>query len=113
MTVVVVLVTALLSVAALLALVRIVRGPSLLDRVVATDVLLAVVVGAVGVEAAINRHATTLPIMVVLAILGFVGSVGVVRFAARDEAVTAPGGLSEPGPGPDAGPSRHELGEPS
>lgn len=85
MIVVAVIVTALLSVAALLALTRIVRGPSLLDRVIATDVLLAVIMGAVGTEAAINRHATTLPILVVLAILGFVGSVGVVQFAASRE----------------------------
>ncbi|MGW0433225.1 monovalent cation/H+ antiporter complex subunit F [Micromonospora sp. NPDC003197] len=85
MTAVVVIVTALLAIAAVLALIRIARGPSLLDRVVATDVLLSVVVGALGTEAAINRHATTLPIMVVLSILGFVGSVGVVRFVAREE----------------------------
>ena len=85
MIVVAVIVTALLSVAALLGLTRIVLGPSLLDRVIATDVLLAVIMGAVGTEAAINRHATTLPILVVLAILGFVGSVGVVQFAAARE----------------------------
>jgi multicomponent Na+:H+ antiporter subunit F len=85
MTAVVVIVTAMLSSAALLALLRIVRGPSLLDRVVATDLLLAVIVGAVGAEAAINRHATTLPILVVLAILGFVAAVGVVRFAAGEQ----------------------------
>jgi multicomponent Na+:H+ antiporter subunit F len=85
MTAVVVIVTALLSSAALLALLRIVRGPSLLDRVVATDLLLAVIVGAVGAEAAISRHATTLPLLVVLAILGFVASVGVVRFAAGEQ----------------------------
>ncbi|BCJ67098.1 monovalent cation/H+ antiporter complex subunit F [Polymorphospora rubra] len=82
---VVVAVTALLSTAAVLAIVRIVRGPTLLDRVVATDVLLAVLMGAIGAEAAFNRHATTLPILVVLSILGFVGSVSVVRFAARDD----------------------------
>ncbi|GAB3145591.1 hypothetical protein GCM10027290_25710 [Micromonospora sonneratiae] len=85
MIVVVVIVTALLAIAAVLALIRIARGPSLFDRVVATDVLLSVVVGALGAEAAINRHSTTLPIMVVLSILGFVGSVGVVRFVAQEE----------------------------
>ncbi|HEX5541379.1 MAG TPA: monovalent cation/H+ antiporter complex subunit F [Micromonospora sp.] len=84
MIVVVVAVTALLSVSALLALIRIVRGPSLLDRVVGTDVLLAVIVCAVGAEAAFNRHATTLPILVVLSILGFIGSVAVVRIATRE-----------------------------
>ncbi|MBQ1026626.1 MULTISPECIES: monovalent cation/H+ antiporter complex subunit F [Micromonospora] len=79
-----VVLTSLLSVTALLALVRLYRGPTLLDRVVAADMLLATMVGAVGAEAAVNRHATTLPVLVVLALLGFVGSVSLVRFAVRD-----------------------------
>ena len=79
-----VVLTGLFSVTALLALVRLYRGPSLLDRVVAADMLLATMVGAVGAEAAVNRHSTTLPVLVVLSLLGFVGSVSLVRFAARD-----------------------------
>ena len=43
-------------------------------------------VGAVGTEAAVNRHATTLPVLVVLSLLGFVGSVSLVRFAVREQA---------------------------
>ncbi|GGR69931.1 hypothetical protein GCM10010169_11840 [Micromonospora fulviviridis] len=78
--------TVLLSVTALLALARIYRGPSLLDRVVAADLLLATMLGAVGAEAAVNRHATTLPVLVVLSLLGFVGSVSLVRFAVREDA---------------------------
>ncbi|MGK5442908.1 monovalent cation/H+ antiporter complex subunit F [Micromonospora sp. URMC 105] len=77
--------TLLLSVTALLALARIYRGPSLLDRVIAADLLLSTMLGAVGAEAAINRHATTLPVLVVLSLLGFVGSVALVRFAVRGE----------------------------
>jgi multicomponent Na+:H+ antiporter subunit F len=84
-TVVAVTVTILLSVTALLAMARIVRGPSLLDRVVAADVLLSTMVGAVGAEAAINRHASTLPVLVVLSLLGFLGSVAIVRFVAGEE----------------------------
>ncbi|MEV1330475.1 monovalent cation/H+ antiporter complex subunit F [Micromonospora costi] len=76
--------TALFSVTTLLVLVRLYRGPSLLDRVVAADMLLATMVAAVGAEAAVNRHATTLPVLVVLSLLGFVGSVSLVRFAVRD-----------------------------
>ncbi|MEU1756684.1 monovalent cation/H+ antiporter complex subunit F [Micromonospora matsumotoense] len=83
MTAVAVIVTVLLAVAGALTLTRIVRGPSVLDRAVATDVLLAIVVAAVATEAAYSRDATALPILVVLAILGFVGSVSVARFAAR------------------------------
>ncbi|MCZ7439074.1 monovalent cation/H+ antiporter complex subunit F [Micromonospora sp. WMMC241] len=77
--------TVLFSATALLALVRIYRGPSLLDRVVGADLLLAAMLGAVGAEAAVNRHATTLPVLVVLSLLGFVGSVSLVRFAVRAE----------------------------
>ncbi|WP_328346630.1 monovalent cation/H+ antiporter complex subunit F [Micromonospora sp. NBC_00421] len=83
MTAVAVIVTVLLAVAGALTLIRIVRGPSVLDRAVATDVLLAIVVAAVATEVAYSRDATALPILVVLAILGFVGSVSVARFATR------------------------------
>ncbi|MFJ1539993.1 monovalent cation/H+ antiporter complex subunit F [Micromonospora chalcea] len=83
MTVVAVIVTALLVVAGGLTLVRIIRGPSILDRAVATDVLLAVAVAAIATEAAYSRDATALPVLVVLALVGFVGSVSVARFASR------------------------------
>ncbi|MFF5083202.1 monovalent cation/H+ antiporter complex subunit F [Actinoplanes sp. NPDC000266] len=96
MTVIAVLVTSLLALGAVLALVRVVRGPSVLDRIVATDVLLAVIVMAIAAEAAFSRDATGLPILVVLSILGFTGAVSVARFtsaAARPEAEpVAPGG---------------------
>ncbi|MGX7670821.1 monovalent cation/H+ antiporter complex subunit F [Plantactinospora sp. DSM 117369] len=86
MTVALVVVAVLLSTAAALALVRVVRGPALLDRVVAAEVLISIMIGALGVEAAVTRHATTLPILIVLSTLGFVGSVALVRFAAGEEA---------------------------
>jgi multicomponent Na+:H+ antiporter subunit F len=74
----------MLTVAALLALLRVAKGPTMLDRVVALDVLVAVVVIALCVEAAVNRHATTLPVIVVLALVGFVGSVSVARYASKE-----------------------------
>ncbi|RIV37434.1 monovalent cation/H+ antiporter complex subunit F [Micromonospora radicis] len=83
MTIVAVTVTALLAVAGALTLTRIIRGPSILDRAVATDVLLAIIVAAIATEAAYSRDGTALPVLVVLAVLGFVGSVSVARFAAR------------------------------
>ncbi|GIF73408.1 monovalent cation/H+ antiporter complex subunit F [Asanoa siamensis] len=83
MTAVSITVTVILATAALLAVVRAVRGPSILDRVVATDVLLAVIVAAVATEAAYSRDNTALPVLVVLSVLGFVSSVSVARFAVR------------------------------
>ena len=83
MTVVAVLVTTLLAAGAVLALIRVVRGPFILDRMVATDVLLAVIVMAIAAEAAFSRDATGLPVLAVLSVLGFTGAVGVARFAVR------------------------------
>jgi multicomponent Na+:H+ antiporter subunit F len=75
---------AILGVAAAMAVYRMTVGPTMLDRVIATDVLIAIVVCGLAVEAAFYRHSTTLPILVVLSLLGFVGSVSVARFAARE-----------------------------
>jgi multicomponent Na+:H+ antiporter subunit F len=83
MIIVAVTVTALLAAATLLVLTRLIRGPSTLDRIVAVDVLLAIVVCAIAAEAAYTRDATSLPILVGLSILGFIGSVSVGRFAPR------------------------------
>lgn len=83
-SVVVAVIVGVLGVAALLATIRIIRGPSVLDRSVAVDVLVSTMVIALGVEAAVHEHATTLPILVSLSLLGFVGSVSVARFVARD-----------------------------
>ena len=47
---------ALLVVGAVGALYRIVRGPSLLDRAVATDVLLAIVGAGLAIEMVYNHH---------------------------------------------------------
>lgn len=84
MTVVVWIASVMLVAATFLALTRIVRGPSALDRMVAMDVLLSCLIGAIGLEAAYNRHGTTLAVLAVLALLGFVGSVAVARFAAGE-----------------------------
>jgi multicomponent Na+:H+ antiporter subunit F len=81
-TVVLWIAASMLGIAALLALIRVVRGPSSLDRVVAMDVLLSCLIGAIGIEAAYGRDGTTLPVLAVLALLGFVGSVAVARFGA-------------------------------
>ena len=80
MTVVYVLAYALLGGGALLALVRLGRGPSLLDRVVATDVLLVIVACGLAVHAALERDPTLVPVLVVVSLLAFVGSVLVARY---------------------------------
>ncbi|WP_375386503.1 monovalent cation/H+ antiporter complex subunit F [uncultured Microbacterium sp.] len=71
------------SIAALLTLVRIVRGPSILDRAVASDVLLTLVMCVLGAEMAINHHTRTLPVLLVIAAVGVFGSISIARFVAR------------------------------
>ena len=65
---------------ALLALVRLARGPSLLDRVVATDTLLVIIAAGLAVQAALTQDPTVVPVLVVVALLAFVGSVSVARY---------------------------------
>ena len=65
---------------ALLALVRLARGPSLLDRVVATDTLLVIISASLAVHAALERDPTVVPVLVVVSLLAFVGSVSIARY---------------------------------
>ncbi|WP_448614518.1 monovalent cation/H+ antiporter complex subunit F [Modestobacter sp. URMC 112] len=80
MTVVSVLTFAMLGGGVLLALVRLALGPSLLDRVVATDALLVIISAGLAVYAALTRNPTVVPVLVVVSLLGFVGSVSVARY---------------------------------
>lgn len=71
---------AMLFVGAAGSLVRILRGPSLLDRAVATDVLLVVLSSAAVLEMAVHRHSDLIILVVLAAAVGFVGSVTIARF---------------------------------
>ncbi|MCX8455510.1 monovalent cation/H+ antiporter complex subunit F [Paenarthrobacter ureafaciens] len=79
---VLVLTAAILSLAAAGAIIRIAVGPSLLDRVLASDVLLAILGAALAIDMAVNRHLNNLMLLVALAVIGFIGSVTVARFVA-------------------------------
>jgi multicomponent Na+:H+ antiporter subunit F len=65
---------------ALLALVRLALGPSLLDRVVATDTLLVIISAGLAVYAALERDPTVVPVLVVVSLLAFVGTVSIARY---------------------------------
>jgi multicomponent Na+:H+ antiporter subunit F len=80
MTVVLWLGCGMLALAALLVLVRMTVGPTMLDRIIGFDVLVSITICALALEAAVNRHAFTVPALVALSLLGFVGSVSVASF---------------------------------
>lgn len=74
----------ILTAAALTVLVRAERGPSTLDRIVSIDGLVAVVIATLAILSAWTRRTDLVVILVVLASVGFVGSVTLSRFAAAD-----------------------------
>jgi multicomponent Na+:H+ antiporter subunit F len=76
---------ALFTVAAILAVVHVVRGPSILDRVIGSDVLLTTLILILGTEAVINGHTQTIPIMVVLAATAAFSTVAVARYVSRQD----------------------------
>lgn len=83
MEIVVLIVAAMLTFAAAGTIYRIAKGPSLLDRVIAADVLLAIFGAALATEMAMNKHLGNLALLVVLTVIGFIGSVTVARFVAH------------------------------
>jgi multicomponent Na+:H+ antiporter subunit F len=83
------LVVGMLLASGVLVTIRLVRGPSMLDRAVALDALVAVVMAGIGVLTAVRQIPFYLPALLVLSFLGFTGSVSIARFLAlRDEAGT-------------------------
>ena len=85
------LITGLLfAAAAFLAVTRIIRGPSILDRVIASDVLLTTLTLVVGSEMVINGHTRTIPLMVVLAATAVFSTIAVARYVSKHDAPKAP-----------------------
>ncbi|MGO1509536.1 MAG: monovalent cation/H+ antiporter complex subunit F [Actinomycetaceae bacterium] len=68
-----------------LALFRMERGPSTLDRAVSTDVVTAAVVALIGLMIAWTGDAAYMPILVVLTLVGFLTTVTIARFTAVEK----------------------------
>ena len=75
----------MLTVAALLAFLRVVRGPTLPDRVVAIDLIGVLIVGVIVVAAAATGDQTFLDVAIVIALISFVGTVAYARYVEREE----------------------------
>ena len=85
MTVVFVVVLALLVASGALTLVRLLRGPDTLDRVVALDVFVILVVVAAAVYVAWYADGSNIPLLAAVALTGFVGSATAARLVERRE----------------------------
>lgn len=80
----------LLAIGALLALLRLVRGPTILDRMIASDVLLTTLMLTVGADMIINGHTRTVPVMLVIAASATFATIAVARYVSKQDASTAP-----------------------
>lgn len=72
-----------LALAGVLCGVRLLRGISLADRIIALDSLLIVIVSGVGVNAARTGTGTYIDVLLVTSLIAFIGSVTVARFIER------------------------------
>ena len=65
------------------SLIRVVKGPTLPNRVVAVDLIGVSAVCLMVVEAAVTKESAFLDAAVVIALLGFLGTVAYARYAER------------------------------
>lgn len=72
-----------LTFTALAALVRIVRGPTILDRMVASDVLLTTVMLALGADMVVRGHTDSIPLMTAIGATATLATIVVARFVRR------------------------------
>jgi len=86
----VVVAAVIMGVAALLALIRIVRGPTILDRMIASDVMFTILLLALGVVMAVEPAYRTLVIMLALSVTAFLSTIAVARYVSKQDRTPEP-----------------------
>ncbi|PRY71668.1 monovalent cation/H+ antiporter complex subunit F [Halomonas ventosae] len=74
---------AVMALALCLAFVRLFRGPSLPDRVVALELFSSILVGIIGVVAIATDVPSLLDVAIVMALMAFMATIGFARFLER------------------------------
>ncbi|WP_417219887.1 monovalent cation/H+ antiporter complex subunit F [Arthrobacter sp.] len=69
-----------LALGGVMALIRLARGPSILDRTLALDVLLVIIMCGLCLDMAVNRHLNHIVFIVVGCLVAFIGSVTIARY---------------------------------
>jgi multicomponent Na+:H+ antiporter subunit F len=73
----------MIGVAILLAVLRLIRGPSLPDRVVALDLISILVAGMTAIYAIASGQAVFLDVATILALISFLGTVAFARYVEK------------------------------
>lgn len=71
---------AVLTISLILTVVRTVKGPSLPDRIVALDMLVAVGIGFIAVFGVLTRYYLYIDVAITLGLVGFLATVAFARF---------------------------------
>jgi multicomponent Na+:H+ antiporter subunit F len=95
----VLLALALLSLAFLLIVLRVVLGPTLPDRVLALDMLVAVAIGFIAVIGIKTGYTLYLDIAIALGLVGFLATIAFARFILSRSAASSEALDGEAGPG--------------
>ena len=74
-----------LAVTSALAIVRVLMGPTLADRIVALDVALLSLMGGLAVQAADTGSTASLYLVAVIAVVGFTATLAATRFIERGD----------------------------
>jgi multicomponent Na+:H+ antiporter subunit F len=70
----------MVSVAFFLAAIRLFRGPTLADRVVALELIASLMVGVVAIVAVIADQGVMIDVAIALTLVGFLGAVSLARY---------------------------------
>jgi len=80
-----------LTATALAAMLRIVRGPTILDRMIASDVLLTTLLLAIGADMVLRGHTEAIPVMTAISATAVLATILVARYVRRRSQVPEPG----------------------
>ena len=75
----------MLSVSALLVFVRLVKGPSIVDRVIALDLLITIGIAIITTYSILSGDSTFLDIAMILALIAFLGTVAFAYYLEKKE----------------------------
>ena len=78
-----------IAIATVVVLIRLARGPSMLDRAIAMDVVTSAMIGAVAVYSALTERLDLVPALIALSVVGFLGTTAIARFVVIDNAEEA------------------------
>ncbi|MGO2110161.1 MAG: monovalent cation/H+ antiporter complex subunit F [Pseudoclavibacter sp.] len=73
------------AVGGVLSLWRMVIGPTIIDRMVASDTILTIIICLLGADMVMRGHTESLPLMLVLGMTAFIASVAVARYVSRQD----------------------------